>query len=201
MCYSQRMTIVNPDHMRPYLIAAVLAPLMFLGAGCAKSSTPPSSTAGTKVPPKTTTPTSTTGPVAPYPAPTTTPTQQTDSAPPPHGSTIPTRTAPRPAPTPEPTPTAPSPTRTFTVAASDESASPTTLTVKQGDVVSVTFNVDAKETYHGGLDFRSPVVSTGTILPGASKTVTFTAGASFSLVPYWPSTDIRKPYTIDVVVQ
>ncbi len=92
-------------------------------------------------------------------------------------------------------------TKSFTVHASDTSADLTIITVSKGALVQVTFSVDANGTYHGGLDFRSSAVSTGAISPGSSKTVKFTASNSFVFTPYWPSTNIKKPYTISVVVQ
>ena len=89
----------------------------------------------------------------------------------------------------------------FTVNGNDETADLKTITVPKGTPVSITFGADAGTTYHGGLDFRSSVVSTGTITPGSTKTVSFTATQSFAFTPYWPATNIAKPYTINVVVQ
>lgn len=98
--------------------------------------------------------------------------------------------------------TAPAPTtQHFTVNGNDATADVKTITVAAGTPVSITFGADAGTTYHGGLDFRSSVVNTGTIVPGSTKTVSFTATKSFSFTPYWPSTNIAKPYTIDVVVR
>lgn len=89
----------------------------------------------------------------------------------------------------------------FSVQASDTKANLTTITVAKGTLVAITFSVDANNTYHGGLDFRSSVVNTGTILSGKSKTISFTAATSFVFTPYWPSTNTKKPYTISVVVK
>jgi len=89
----------------------------------------------------------------------------------------------------------------FTVNGNDETADLKTITVPAGTKVSITFGADAGTTYHGGLDYRSSVVSTGTIVPGSTKTVSFTATKSFSFTPYWPASNIAKPYTIDVVVK
>lgn len=88
-----------------------------------------------------------------------------------------------------------------TVAGNDSTGSPTTITVNKGDTVQITFHVQTEGTYYGGLDFRSSVIDTGTIIPGSSKTVTFTATNSFAFTPYWPATNVSKPYTIQVVVQ
>lgn len=119
--------------------------------------------------------------------------------------------APAPTPTPIPSPSrkpvAPSPLpsassapQSFTVNGNDSTADLKTITVPKGTPVTITFGADAQGTYHGGLDFRSSVVSTGPIAPGSTKTVTFTAANSFSFTPYWPSTNIAKPYTINIVV-
>lgn len=89
----------------------------------------------------------------------------------------------------------------FTVNGNDATADVKTIAVAAGTPVTITFGADAGTTYHGGLDFRSSVVNTGTIAPGSTKTVSFTATHSFSFTPYWPSTNIAKPYTIDVVVR
>lgn len=89
----------------------------------------------------------------------------------------------------------------FVVDADDETASQTQLNVAKGHTIAITFNVKNGSTYHGGLDFRSDLLTTGTIPTGSSKTVTFTANKSFTLVPYWPSSNIKKPYTIQVNVQ
>lgn len=88
----------------------------------------------------------------------------------------------------------------FSVNGNDSTADLKTITVAKGTPVTITFGADASGTYHGGLDFRSSVVSTGTIAPGTTKTVSFTADHSFSFQPYWPATNIAKPYTIAVVV-
>ncbi|MGH7141294.1 MAG: hypothetical protein ACREGH_01505 [Minisyncoccia bacterium] len=95
---------------------------------------------------------------------------------------------------------APAP-RSFKVNGNDESADLTTITVPKGTPVTITFGADANGTYHGGLDFRSSVLNTGTIAPGSTKTVSFVANQSFSFTPYWPATNIAKPYKINIVVQ
>jgi cytoskeletal protein RodZ len=92
-------------------------------------------------------------------------------------------------------------TQSFSVTGSDTKASLTSITVAKGTPVTITFTVDANNTYHGGLDFRSSVISTGTILPGKSKSVSFTATTSFAFTPYWPATNTKKPYVISVLVK
>ena len=50
----------------------------------------------------------------------------------------------------------------------------------------------------------SPVlaqVDTGAIRPGESKTISFVADSTFSLVPYWPASNRKKSYTVKVTVQ
>lgn len=91
--------------------------------------------------------------------------------------------------------------KSFTVNGNDNSADLTIITVAKGTPVTITFGADADGTYHGGLDFRSSVVSTGTIAPGSTKTVTFTAQQSFVFTPYWPATNIAKPYKINITVE
>ncbi len=91
--------------------------------------------------------------------------------------------------------------QSFSVTGSDTKANLTSIAVTKGAQVTVTFTVDANNTYHGGLDFRSSVVSTGAILPGKSKTVNFTATTSFAFTPYWPATNTKKPYVISVIVK
>ncbi len=93
-----------------------------------------------------------------------------------------------------------SPVSDFTIHADDTKADVTVLNVPKGNTVNITFVVSADTTYHGGLDFRSPIINTGTITSGTSKTITFTAASSFVFTPYWPTTNIQKPYTISVVV-
>jgi len=88
----------------------------------------------------------------------------------------------------------------FTVNANDETADQKSLSVKKGDQITVTFKVDTNEVYHGGLEFRSDVVSSKPIKPGGSDTVTFTADKSFDFTPYWYQSNIQKSYLIHVNV-
>lgn len=92
-------------------------------------------------------------------------------------------------------------TNSFTVVAGQQASNPQVITVNNGSQVQITFQVDQDTTSHGGLEFRSPMVSTGVIKPGTSKTVKFTASKSFSFTPYWPDTNEPNDYTIDVVVK
>lgn len=99
-------------------------------------------------------------------------------------------------------PLSPSPEpRSFTVNANDSTADLTDISVPKGTPVTLTFNVSITGTYYGGLEFRSSVVSTGSIGPGAAKTVLFTADTPFSFTPYWPTSNVVKPYRINILIQ
>lgn len=89
----------------------------------------------------------------------------------------------------------------FTINANDESADVETVNVKKGDAIKITFKVDTNEVYHGGLEFKSDVVSSKPIQPGNSDTVTFTADKSFDFTPFWYQSSIQKDYLIHVNVQ
>ena len=91
--------------------------------------------------------------------------------------------------------------QSFKINGNDNSADLTNIMIPKGTPVAITFGVDSNNTYHGGLDFRSLVVNTGTIAPGSTKTINFVADQSFSFTPYWPSTNIAKPYTINITVR
>jgi len=97
-------------------------------------------------------------------------------------------------------PNTPAP-QNFTIHASDESADLTNITVPKGTPVTITFFVNTQGTYYGGLDFRSSVLNTGTIKVGESKTISFNANQSFSFTPYWPASNVAKPYKITIVAQ
>jgi len=91
--------------------------------------------------------------------------------------------------------------REFTITADDSSFEASdVLAVQKGDLVRLTFNVRTTNVSFGGLDFRSNVVNTGTILPGGSKTVEYTANDSVFFQSYWPGSGVMKPYTILVSI-
>jgi len=73
--------------------------------------------------------------------------------------------------------------------------------VNKGTEVRLTLNVMDINVDPNGLEFRSEVISTGQILPNTSKTITFIAQESFTLVPYSALTNNPKPYTIDIIVR
>lgn len=95
----------------------------------------------------------------------------------------------------------PSKKQSFELEADDSGASLTTIQVKKGTSVDITFKVKSAGVYYGGLDFRSSVVNSGTIKPGESKTISFTTEDSFDFVPFWPASNVRKPYTISIKVE
>jgi len=73
--------------------------------------------------------------------------------------------------------------------------------VSAGDIVEITFMVKTTNVNFGGLDFRGGPVDTGTINPGKSKTISFTAEETFKIIPYWPSSGTKKSYRITVNVE
>ncbi len=164
-----------------FMLLSAASLLAFMGAGCAAapSAVPAAPAAPAPAP-------AASAPLIPAPAPNQGQTQGSAPTSPPAVQTPPAA--------------APA-SASFTVDASDASASPEQITVAKGAQVTITFRVNQTGTYHGGLDFRSSVVNTGTVATGTSKSVTFTAAQSFAFQPYWPSTTIAKPYTIQVTVQ
>ncbi len=84
--------------------------------------------------------------------------------------------------------------KTFTIEADDSGFYPSgTITVSKGDRVKITFVVRTSGTYYGGLDFRSSVWGdTGTVKPGESTTVEFTADKTFTFTSYWPVSNVKK---------
>ena len=91
--------------------------------------------------------------------------------------------------------------RQFTIEADDRDATPSKISVNAGDTVEITFMVKTTNVYFGGLDFRGGPVDTGTIDPGESKMVSFTASETFKIIPYWPSSGTKKSYRITVTVE
>ena len=73
--------------------------------------------------------------------------------------------------------------------------------MNKGDQVKITFKVRTDKVYYGGLDFRSDVWDdTGKVLPGATKTVEFTAQQTFNYKSYWPSTTrLKATGTVNVM--
>jgi hypothetical protein len=132
---------------------------------------------------------------SPPPAPTPKPNQGIDTLPPPEIIEEPDTEAPPPNANANPDPV------TVIIFANDITANPKTITAEKDTQVTLIFQVDSKNVYFGGLDFRSPVINTGTINAGQSETVTFTALASFEFTPYWPASQVAKDYQINIVVE
>lgn len=101
----------------------------------------------------------------------------------------------------EPQKQTPSSSKEFIVEGDDLGLYPDTLTVNKGDQVKITFKVRTDKVYYGGLDFRSDVWDdTGKVLPGATKTVEFTAQQTFNYKSYWPSTTrLKATGTVNVM--
>lgn len=90
-----------------------------------------------------------------------------------------------------------------TITANDSSATPDTITAKQGQKVNITFKVSKEGTYHGGLDFKNDDLGldSGSIDEGESKVLSFTATKSFQFTPYWYKSNVKKDYFVTVDVQ
>jgi len=88
----------------------------------------------------------------------------------------------------------------FTIKADDYGFYPSTITVKKGSEVKITFLVSATEVYFAGLDIRSLKFDTGTVKPGDKTTVSFITNESFDFKSYWPSSGVLKA-TGKVVVE
>lgn len=108
------------------------------------------------------------------------------------------RPASAPKPVSAPTPTPPvkeemAETQSFIIEGDDSGLYPSEIKVKKGDGVEITFKVRSSGVYFGGLDFRgSPYFNTGTIKPGESKTIKFTASETFNFSSYWPASGVLK---------
>lgn len=68
--------------------------------------------------------------------------------------------------------------------------------VKNGVKVSLTINVVNFNVSHGGLDFRSPKVSTGVIPSGQSRKVEFIMETDLVFTPHYADSGLIAPYTI-----
>ncbi len=66
------------------------------------------------------------------------------------------------------------------------------LDVKSGTEVVITFNVLTTEVYHGGLDFRGCGQATAGAAPGQSAELRFPPAASCANSSYRPSTGVLK---------
>lgn len=88
-------------------------------------------------------------------------------------------------------------TKIVTVKAINENSPPTVINAKKGTRLTILFSVPTN-VHHDGLDFRAPTLSAGTILPGTSKSVTFTVSDDITFQSYMPASTVKKPYAIVV---
>lgn len=100
-------------------------------------------------------------------------------------------------PTPSPLPR----TKLVRIDVDDTAAGMYQLSLKRGTKVILTLRVMTFNVNFGGLDFRSPIVNTGVIPPGQTKTVEFIANESFFLVPYYPQTNLPAPYRLEFLIE
>ena len=81
----------------------------------------------------------------------------------------------------------------FAISADDTKFDPSTVTVKKGDKVKVTFSFNDKKIYYGGLDIKSEYFTvTYRKSDLKTKTAEFTADKSFTFTSYWPSSGVKK---------
>lgn len=80
----------------------------------------------------------------------------------------------------------------FKIEADDSGFYPSDIKVKKGAKVKITFLVSADKVYYGGLDIKSDKFSTGTVKPGDTALVEFTADQSFEFKSYWPTSGVLK---------
>ena len=68
------------------------------------------------------------------------------------------------------------------------------LQVQSGDNISITFTVPSSDPYCCGIQVKgnNGQFDTGTIAPGGSSTISFTASTSFTFTSYWPGTGTVK---------
>lgn len=91
--------------------------------------------------------------------------------------------------------------RSVSIDVDNSGAGETRVPVVPGMLVRITLNVMPDNVDPQGLRFTSPVVSSGVILPGTSKTMEFTASQAFTITGYAASTGAQLPYAINVVLQ
>ncbi|MEM4282128.1 MAG: cupredoxin domain-containing protein [Candidatus Woesearchaeota archaeon] len=89
----------------------------------------------------------------------------------------------------------------FVIEADDSGFTPSSqLFVNKNTRVKITFKVRSSGVYYGGLEFKSPAWgTTGTIKPGESKSVEFTATQTIQFTAFWPASSIEK-WTAQIVV-
>lgn len=81
----------------------------------------------------------------------------------------------------------------FAISADDIKFYPSTVTVKKGDKVKITFSFNDEKIYYGGLDIKSEYFTvTYRKSDLKTKTAEFTADKSFTFTSYWPSSGVKK---------
>ncbi len=82
----------------------------------------------------------------------------------------------------------------FTITADDHMFDPSSISVKKGDKVKLTFSFNDPEIYYGGLDVKSEyfTITYRKSDNEESKMVEFTADDSFTFTSYWPATNAIK---------
>lgn len=82
----------------------------------------------------------------------------------------------------------------FTIKAGESKYDPSSITVKKGDTITITFEFQEDDIYYGGLDIKSTLFETVSWRPGenTSKSVSFTATESANFRGYWPNTSKLK---------
>lgn len=68
----------------------------------------------------------------------------------------------------------------------------TSVSLRKGESVEITYNVKSTGVYYGGLDFRGCGQNTATVLPGGSTIVKFQAESNCDIKSYWPSSGVLK---------
>jgi len=82
--------------------------------------------------------------------------------------------------------------QSVSVEADDLSFYPSTINTKKNQTTNLNLIVRTRNVYFSGLQFDSKHFATGSVLPGFSTTVRFTASEDFNITSYWPSTKVRK---------
>lgn len=92
-------------------------------------------------------------------------------------------------------------TRLVSIDVDNDAAGLTSFHAPKGMRVRLTINVMSTNVDMQGLRFKSNVIDTGVILPGASKTVEFIADQPFTLTPFAVSNGTVRPYSIQFVLE
>jgi len=88
----------------------------------------------------------------------------------------------------------------FRIEADDNGAQPDEINVPRGSFVVLTFFVKTENVRFGGLDFKTPNFSTGTIKPGEEGVISFSADEDTEFQAFWPGSDTVKDYAIRIKV-